>query len=235
MSVPAAVIVAGLLISASVIFVGSGGTASLFRAPGASVAPQATAGGAQPPIDTSKLEDGEDPVLGNAKAKVTIVEFSDFQCPYCRSFFNDTFGLLKKTYIDTGKVRLVFRDFPLTTLHPAARPTALAGACAAEQGKFWEFHDAVFAGQDKKDPSGNTVTFGVSDIKSWVSAIGLDMTKFNQCLDSEKYGSEVDRDQADGTALGVSGTPSFFINGTGLVGAQPFAAFQQVIDAALAK
>lgn len=233
MSVPGAIIVAGLLIAASVLFVGSGGTASLFHGP--SVAPAQQADGSAAPIDTSKLEDGEDPVLGNADAKVTIVEFSDFQCPYCRSFYNDTFALLKKTYIDTGKVRLVFRDFPLTSLHPSARPAALAGACAAEQGKFWQFHDAIFAGQDAKDPSGGTVSFSVSDIKTWVSNIGLDMTKFNQCLDSQKYASEVDKDQADGTALGVDGTPSFFINGVSLVGAQPFAAFQQVIDAALAK
>lgn len=232
MSVPAAIIVAGLLIAASVLFVGSGGVASLFR--GATVGPQATDQPAAP-IDTSKLEDGEDPVLGTADAKVTVVEFSDFQCPYCRAFYNDTFGLIKKTYIDTGKVRLVFRDFPLTQIHPSARPTALAGACAAEQGKFWEFHDAMFAQQDKKDPTGGTVSFGVSDIKSWASGLGLDMAKFDACLDSEKYASEVDRDQADGNALGVNGTPSFFINGALVVGAQPFSVFQQAIDAALAK
>lgn len=235
MSVPAAIIVAGLLIAASVLFVGSGGTASLFRGTSGTPGPQVSPTVSNAPIDTSKLEDGEDPVLGNANAKVTIVEFSDFQCPYCRSFYNDSFGLIKKTYIDTGKVRLVFRDFPLTQIHPASRPSALAGACAEEQGKFWQFHDAMFAQQDKKDPSGGTVSFGVSDIKSWMNGIGLDMATFNRCLDSQKYAGEVDRDIADGTALGVSGTPSFFINGTLLVGAQPFSVFQQAIDAALAK
>ncbi|HTP56956.1 MAG TPA: DsbA family protein [Candidatus Paceibacterota bacterium] len=245
LSVPAAIVIAGLLVAASVLFVGSGGLALIFHS-GVVATPQPGTGGGDITVDPSSVMGTGDPVLGNADAKVTIVEFSDFQCPYCRQFYVDTFAQLKKDYIDTGKVRLVYRDFPLTSLHPSARPAALAGACAQEQGKFWEFHDTVFSEQQKQEPDpsqvSKTMTFTTSDLKKWAATIsGLNAAQFDQCLDSQKYANEVDADIAAGSANGpdgyplVSGTPTFFINGQRLVGAQPFSAFQQTIDAALAK
>ncbi|MDP2648042.1 MAG: DsbA family protein [Candidatus Yanofskybacteria bacterium] len=175
----------------------------------------------------------DDPMLGNENAPVTIIEFSDFQCLYCRRFWKDTMAQLKSEYIDTGKVRFVYRDYPLTGGHPAALVSALGGECAQDQGKFWEFHDKIFQEQDKQGTG--TIAYTVTEVKRWAQEIGLNAAEFNACVDSGKYSSEVEKDLADGSAAGVNGTPTFFINGQRLVGALPFAQFKQVIDRELQK
>jgi protein-disulfide isomerase len=230
-SVPLAILVAAAMVSGSILYIGSGGIPSALIKDAA--AP--SQGDVQEPApvaidDPSVLFGANDPVIGNAKAKVTIVEFSDFQCPFCRKFFNETYAQIKKEYIDTGKARMVFRHYPLP-FHDAAKPSALAAACANEQNKFWQFHDKMFQEQDKKGTG--TVTYGVAELKTWAAQVGVNATQFNACLDSAKYASKVDVDTADGAKYGVNGTPSFFINGKLLVGAQPFEKFKAMIDAAL--
>lgn len=216
-SVPLAIVIAGLMISSSVLYVGNFGDATIAQAPD------------EPVIvaDPQVLIGTNEPAIGSVTAKVTIVEFSDFQCPFCRSFFEDTYGQLKKAYIDTGKVRLIFRDFPLS-FHAAAKPAALAAQCANDQGKFWEYHDALFIEQAKQ--GNGTVTFGATELKLWASQLGLNMTTFNTCFDSAQHEQGIADDVRIGSDAGVSGTPSFFINGKLLVGAQPFSAFQQLIE-----
>lgn len=195
------------------------------------VAPSGNAGAAPsggqptaPVIDMKKLVD-DDPVEGKSDAPVTIIEFSDFQCPFCGRFYSQTLLQLRKEYVDTGKVKVIYRDFPLS-FHPEAQKAAEAAECADEQGKFWKMHDKIFENQE---------TMGLASYKKWATEFGLDSAKFNQCLDSGKYVSEVQKDFSDGQSAGVSGTPTFFINGQEVVGAQPFSVFKQVIDAELAK
>ncbi len=228
-NIPFAILIAAAMISGSILYTRSG---SLPSDAIANIGGDGAQAVATPTAikDPSVLSDKNDASLGKADAKVTIVEFSDFQCPFCRSFFQGAYGQIKKDYIDTGKVRLVFRHFPLS-FHPAARPSALAAECAGDQGKFWQFHDKMFTEQEKKGTG--TVSYGIAELKTWASQIGLDSAKFNSCLDGEKYASKVDTDTAAGSKYGVSGTPSFFINGKLLVGAQPFAKFKELIDSAL--
>ena len=166
-----------------------------------------------------------DPVLGNKDAPVTIVSFEDYQCPYCGRAFQQTFPLLKKDYVDTGKVKMVFRDYPLP-FHPNAEPAAEASECAHEQGKFWEFHDGLFNNQE---------SLGTEFYMKLAGDLKLDTAKFKQCIESGKYKQEVQDDFSYGSQVGVSGTPTFFVNGIMLVGAQPYQAFQQVIEAELKK
>jgi protein-disulfide isomerase len=163
------------------------------------------------------VEVGKAPIRGNPRAPVTVVEFSDFQCPFCvRS--RPTVNKVRETYGD--KVRWVFRHFPLD-FHAQAEKAGEAAACAGEQGKFWEMHDLLWA---------NTAKLKVPDLKAHAASLGLDTAKFDQCLDSGKDAGLVHADQEAGQGYGVSGTPAFFINGRPLVGAQPFDAFAQVID-----
>lgn len=166
-----------------------------------------------------------DPVKGSKDAKVTIIEFSDFQCPFCGKFFAQTLPLIEKNYIETGKVKMVYRDFPLD-FHQYSQKAAEAAECANEQGKFWEYHNKIFENQDALD-SGS--------LKKYARDLSLDTAKFNDCLDSGKMASEVQKDFDDGTKYGVSGTPTFFINGIKLVGAQPYNAFEKIIEQELSK
>ncbi|MCX6817766.1 MAG: DsbA family protein [Candidatus Aenigmarchaeota archaeon] len=165
-----------------------------------------------------------DPMLGPADAKVTIVEFSEFVCPFCGRFARDTFPQIKANYIDTSKVRFVFRDY---IVHPTAQIASEASECAYEQGndKYWAYNEKLFNNQG---------ALTSDDLKAYASALGLDTAKFNECLDSGKYKADVDKDTAEGRSYGVTGTPTFFINGKKFVGAQPYAKFQAEIDAALA-
>ncbi len=178
---------------------------------------------ADQPLAKVSLDD--DPQMGENKAKVTIVEFSDFECPYCAKFHQQTFPQIKKDYIDTGKVRFIYRDFPLP-FHNHAQKAAEASECADEQGKYWEYHNLLFENYD---------SLSVENLKKFAVDLKLDTAKFNSCLDSGKMSSEVSKDSQEGQGYGVSGTPAFFVNGKLLTGAQPFAVFQQAIEAELGK
>jgi protein-disulfide isomerase len=157
------------------------------------------------------------PAKGPANAPIELVEFSDFQCPFCFRA-HPTVDQVLKAYGD--RIRFVYRHYPLPN-HPNARPAAEASACAAEQGKFWPYHDRLFATQSKLSDS---------DLKQDAAELGLDPAKFNACVDSRKFKAEVDADLRDGEAAGVNGTPAFFINGRLINGAQPFDTFKKVID-----
>ena len=172
-----------------------------------------------------KVEVGYDPgrVKGDATAPVTIVEFSDFQCPFCRKGAATMRELLAKY---DGRVKLAFRDFPMRALHPQAQTAAEASRCAGEQGKFWEYHDALFAEeQPKMDERGLAAT---------ARSVGLEEKSFSACVASGKFKTQIELDLQDGTRAGVSGTPGFFINGVFVSGAQPLAEFEKVINRELA-
>jgi protein-disulfide isomerase len=175
----------------------------------------------------------ETAVEGSASAPVEIIEFSDFQCPYCRTFYVDTYKQLVKDYVDTGKAKIYFKQFPLSQIHPGAEIAAEAAECASDQGKFWEMHDKMFDEQQKQ--GSGTVAFTKDDLKNWAKTItGLNAQTFNSCLDSGSKAAVVQQQQTQGIQAGVDGTPTFFVNGLKLVGAQPYSAFKQLIDSELA-
>jgi protein-disulfide isomerase len=174
-------------------------------------------------LDPPRVEvaDGGRPARGPAGAPIEIIEFSDFQCPFCQRA-NPTVEQVLKTYGD--RIKFVYRHYPLPN-HPNARPAAEAAACAEVQGKFWEYHDRLFA---------NSTKLSDADLKAHAAAIGLDTAKFNACVDNHQQKPGVDKDIKDGEGVGVTGTPAFFVNGRAIEGAQPFDAFKRVIDEELA-
>jgi protein-disulfide isomerase len=157
------------------------------------------------------------PTRGNAKAPIEMIEFSDFQCPYCLRAYA-TVNQVLANYGD--RIYFVYRHYPLPN-HPQARPAAEASACAAEQGKFWQYHDRLFASPTK---------LAAADLKQHAADLGLDATKFNTCVDARTFKAQVDADVKDGDEAGVNGTPAFFINGRMLSGAMPYEAFKRIID-----
>jgi len=176
---------------------------------------------------------GDSPVKGNKNAPLTIVEFSDFQCPFCGAFYSQTFPQIQKDYIDSGKVKLVYRDFPLENIHPNAMAASLAAQCANEQGKFWDYHNTLFSSQ-RNWATLNSIN-ATNAFKQFAVDLKLDSNNFNSCIDSSKYQDKVNKNFQDGMTYRVSGTPTFFIgddkNGyIQLVGAQPYSVFKQEID-----
>lgn len=169
------------------------------------------------------------PRLGDANAKVTIVEFADFQCPYCGKFQQEVYPFIKQEYVDTGKASFVYLDF--TFLGEESESAAQAAKCAGEQGKFWEFHDKLLESQKGENQS----AFVVSKLKGFARGIVPNTFVFNQCLDSKKYTQAVADETALGRAAGIVATPTVLVNGKLVVGALPYAAFKQEIEAALAK
>lgn len=163
------------------------------------------------------------PTLGPASAPITIVEFSDFECPYCGSFFS-TLKEIEKNYGD--KTRIVYRQFPLNSIHPHAQKAAEASLCANDQQHFWEFHDVLF---------GNQHELTVDALKTKAVTLKLDATAFNSCLDSGKQAEAVRKDLIDGVRAGVTGTPAIFINGRMLSGAQPYGDIRKIIEDELAR
>jgi protein-disulfide isomerase len=168
--------------------------------------------------------------LGKEDAPLTLVEFSDYQCPFCRRFSEQTLSALKTQYIDTGKLRYVFRDFPLDAIHPQARSSAEAAHCAGDQGKYWEAHDLLFKNQQQLQPD---------DLKGYAKTLGLDVDAFNTCLDQSRHRDRVQQNLNDGVKAGVRGTPAFVLGKTGrdgsiegvfISGARPLESFRQEIE-----
>ena len=158
------------------------------------------------------------PSLGPANAPITIVEFSDFECPFCGGLF-PTLKQIEKEYGD--KLRVVYRQFPLTSIHPHAEKAAEASLCALEQGKFWEFHDSMF---------GNQKELTVDDLKKRAVDLKLDTAKFNECIDSDRQVATIQKDTQDGSRAGVTGTPAMFVNGRFLNGNQPYQTIKDLIE-----
>ena len=181
----------------------------------------------QPAADTAgdqrvNVSTDGDPSIGPADAPITIVEFSDYQCPYCQAWYQQTFDQLMANYPD--KIRFVYRDLPLPG-HPESLPAAEAANCAGEQGAYWKFHNDLFSGQ---------YSLGRAAYEQYASDLGLDTAAFTACLDDHRYQAEVKADYADAVRIGLNGTPSFVINGRILVGALPFEQFKAIIDEELA-
>ena len=163
---------------------------------------------------------GGNAIIGDPDAPITIVEWSDFECPFCARFYNDAYQDIKENWIDTGKAKLVFRDFPLS-FHANAQKAHEAAECAGDQDMYYEMHDALFE---------NGVSGGVAAFKTFAADLGLDQATFDDCLDSGKHEAEVKKDMADGMKAGVQGTPGFIIEGQLISGAQPYAVFEQLLN-----
>jgi len=193
---------------------------------------QAPAQGNQPPAPGAKVNvsAGKFPLKGNKDAKVTIIAFEDFRCPFCERFFKDTLPQIQKDYIDTGKAKFAFRNYQF--LGAASVVAGNAAECANEQGKFWEFHDYLYNNQPSES---DTSMYTVDNLTKIAGQLSIDTNKFNSCLSANKYDKNVSGDLADGQKAGVTGTPTVFINGISVVGAQPYSAFKTIIDQELAK
>jgi protein-disulfide isomerase len=176
------------------------------------------------------------PARGDARALVTLVEFTDYQCPFCSRHFRQTWPQLERDYVGTGKVRLVLRDMPIEAIHPLAFKAAEATSCAAEQGKFWEMHDRLFTNQSQ---------LARPDLSAHAQSLGLNVKLFDECLDSGKAAPNIRKDVADSAQAGAKGTPIFFLGLTQpgssefkavrvIRGAHPYATFKEAIDGLLA-
>ena len=214
----------GRILLGALLALGSGGAGVAVAAPAAAD----TQG--EPRIVHLKLDDREYS-LGRTDAPLTMVEFTDYQCPYCRAFQAQTFAALKKNYIDTGKLRFIVRDLPLE-FHSAARPAAEAAHCAAEQGKFWEMHHALLTGSDPLPDGG---------IDRRATAVGLDLNRLHACMSAARYESAIARNAATADGIGIHGTPAFVLGNTShgvlegalVEGALPYEGFDGALKAML--
>jgi len=178
----------------------------------------------------------DDPFKGEKGAKVTLIEFSDYQCPFCARHFRETLPQIERDYVVNGRVKYVFRSFPIESIHPHAFKAQEAASCAGDQGKYWEMHNRLFTNQN---------ALGLTELPQHAQALGLDLPRFQQCLDSGKHAGKIRSDLADGQKAGVQGTPTFFLGLTEpndpkvkavriIRGAQPYTVFKEAIDSLLA-
>ncbi len=204
------------LIIPVVFFLGLGGGYLLW---GGNRTPDA-AGTAQ--VRRVDVSTDDDPSIGPEDAPVTIIEFSDYQCPYCQTWYQQVYEQLLASY--PNQIRFVYRDLPLP-MHPESIPAAEAADCAGEQDAYWKYHDALFGGQ-----------YGLNRAayEQYAADLGLDAKAFTDCLDSQRYQDEIQADAREATSVGINSTPTFVVNGRVLIGALPFANFQAVIDEELA-
>ena len=245
LSVPIAIIVAGVIVALAIIY--SGGRPGVGGG-GADVAggnqqgnqqgqvPVVTGNAPQVEVNAKDLFTDNDAFLGNPAAKVVVVEFGDFQCPFCGKFFRETEPQIIDKYVKTGKVRFVYKQFAF--LGQESNWAAEASECAKDQGKFWQYHDYLYNylwdNYYAKNQNGENVgAFSKDNLKKFAGTLGLNAGDFSQCLDSGKYTKKVQADVEVGRKNGVNGTPSSFVNGKLLVGAQPLEAFDAAIAEAL--
>lgn len=214
------ILIAAVLISGSIFYTKNPNTAK--NTGGAQIAQNQIQ---QPQPTLANLNDvlkikNSDVILGDPNAKVTIIEYGDFECPFCKRFFDETEPLLIKNYIETGKAKMIYRDFPLPG-HQHAMPSALAANCAKEQGKFWPFHNEIFKNQE---------SLATLDYINLAEKLGLSTSNFKTCLENKKYLDQIQKEYNEAQSIGVNGTPTFFINGKQIVGAQPYNVFKQAIE-----
>jgi protein-disulfide isomerase len=233
---PIAIIVAAVLIGGSVIF------AALYKsnpaAAGTVTGNNPAAAAPQPSVSATQVMQlsSHDSILGNANAPVTLIEYGDYQCPFCGQFFSQTQPQIVANYVNTGKVKMVFRNFAF--LGPESTAAAQAAECARDQNQGWKYSDALYAAKVADDAKGGGESDGFFNRALFLKLagqVGLNASQFTSCIDGNKYASLVAQEKADATAAGVNSTPTVFINGQTVIGAQPYAAFKSVIDAALAK
>lgn len=252
LSVPASIVIGSILISISVLVSGGvirikgfnpSGSALGVNTQNTGTVAQASAVPVATPADSGpvKVSLSDAPVLGDKNAKVALVEFSDYECPFCKRYYDETYSQLKKDYIDTGKIKLVFRNLPLN-FHQNAHKEAQAALCARDQGGdavYYKYHDEMFT-----RTTSNGLGLAVDQLPVIAKDLGLNGETLKSCLDSGKYVSKVDSDLADASTYGATGTPSFFvgkvsadntITGSKIVGAQPLSSFKSVIDQELSK
>jgi protein-disulfide isomerase len=177
----------------------------------------------QQPFRRYDVPTGDNPSLGPADAAITIIEFSDYQCPYCRKWQLEAWPKIQAAY--PGKIRLVYRDFPLYSIHPESEAAAIAADCAGDQQKYWEFHDLLFSDQ---------LPLGQDSYIKYATQVKLNVDLFTECITAQKFKENVSSNYSYASNLGVNSTPTFFVNGIPMVGAQPFEAFQSLIDKELA-
>ena len=216
---PASVLIAGVLIAGAVIYTNGSKSGN----------PTAAIDNTNqtPSAEVSLALNSEDVILGDPKAPVTLIEYGDFQCPFCGRFYSQTENLIKEQYVRTGKVKFVYRHFAF--LGPESLEAANAVECAKDQGKFWEFHDALYSAEikDGEEHNGN---LNAALFNSLANQLGMNAVSFSACLASNKYADKVQGDYNNALAAGVRSTPTIFINGQKIEGAVPFANFKAIID-----
>ncbi len=228
---PISILAAAVIIGGSVVFAAMrGGSPAPVAAGQNQNAPTPTVQASLPPIG------GRDVVLGNPNAPVTLIEYGDYQCPFCGRMFTQVEPQLRADYISTGKVKMVFRNFQFLGKESVA--AGEAAECAADQNKFWDYRDALYTAKVKDASSGgseNDGFFSRAEFLRLAQQVSLDIPSFTTCVDSNKYADQIQKDKDAASSVGVNSTPTSYVNGQQILGAQPYAAFQTVIEAALQK
>lgn len=227
---PVSILVAGVLIAGAVVY--SSGRSSQNQIPSPTGNNTRAAAPSASLAEALKIDD-RDVVLGDTNAPVTFIEYGDYQCPFCGRLFSQVEPQLRGEYIKTGKVKMVFRNFQF--LGAESTNAGAAAECAKDQSKFWEYHDALYSAKVGDAANGeNDGFFSRAEFLKLAQNVGLDMTAFTSCIDNNKYADQVKKDTAAAQAIGVNATPTNYINGQTIQGAQPYSAFKAAIDAALA-
>ncbi len=225
------ILIAGILISGSVIYASRRGNPPQGGALAQNSNSQTqTAQTSLPPVG------GRDVVLGDPNAPVTLIEYGDYQCPFCGRMFTQVEPQLRADYINTGKVKMVYRNFQFLGQESVA--AGEAAECAADQNKFWDYRDALYVAKVKDASTGGSENDGFfrrAELLKLAQQVGLDIPGFTTCIDSNKYANQVEKDKNDALAIGVNSTPTSYVNGQQILGAQPYSAFKTVIDLALQK
>jgi protein-disulfide isomerase len=224
--IPVSIILSGLMIAGAIVYAGSRSLGAADSAGTGNSAGAAAAGDIIPKLSK------DDVILGDAKAPVTMFLYEDYQCPFCHHFFSDTEAKVRDAYVNSGKVKMVFRNFQF--LGPESTLAGQAVECAKDQNKFWAYHDELIK-QETADGKENNGNITRDMLVSVASTVKLNTGDFSSCLDNKKYATLVEQEKTDAAKYGVNSTPTIFVNSQKIVGAQPYEQIQQAIEAALAK
>ncbi|HEY5220712.1 MAG TPA: thioredoxin domain-containing protein [Candidatus Paceibacterota bacterium] len=231
MFLPISILAAAILVGGAIVF------ATLYKPGSAPAAPAGDTGAVTSTTETAAQAmtlGSRDAILGNANAKVTLIEYGDYQCPFCGEFFSQTEPQIIQNYVNTGKARMVFRDFAF--LGPESTAAAEAAQCAEDQNKLWPYHDALYSAKVADDAAGGQEDdnfFTTAEFLKLAEQTGLNIPTFTSCVNNNTDANIVAQEKGAATTAGVDSTPSFLINGTMITGAQPYSVFQQALDSAL--